>query len=353
MKANKEASQCSSILQESRDKYFLNPCDAKKWFIIELCDTILIDTLVMSNFELFSSVFKDFSVYVSDVYPAEKWYLLEKYRADNTRENQIFAVDNPLIWTKYIKIEIHSFYDNEYYCPISLVRVHGITMMEDYQNEMRELYGRATENLLEEHVNQNDNDELNEGGKELTDTFLSDALSTLDSKITFLAESLSINFLLPFDAFDSLLLNNEKPFQQVVEEPKQGSEDIVVENVHQETHQPSQNHIQEEIRIPKPPVVENSKDTQQNGHIDNDFKGNVKNPEDLNHQQTKSNQQKQHSQEINSGDQKHQEVVTGPKSSFVHLGTEEKQTQVPLYYYYYYYYYFEDKKKKLLLSCFI
>ncbi|KAM9904645.1 hypothetical protein OXX69_007475 [Metschnikowia pulcherrima] len=39
-----------------------------------------------------------------------------------------------LIWAQYLKIEIVSHYGNEFYCPNSLVRVHGKTMMEEFKD---------------------------------------------------------------------------------------------------------------------------------------------------------------------------------------------------------------------------
>ncbi|KMU76192.1 hypothetical protein CISG_05561 [Coccidioides immitis RMSCC 3703] len=77
----------------------------------------------------------------------DKWKELGTYEAANTREIQAFAVENPLIWARYLKIEFFSHYGNEFYCPLSLVRVHGTTMMEEYKN-----YGdsaRAEEEAVE------------------------------------------------------------------------------------------------------------------------------------------------------------------------------------------------------------
>lgn len=38
--ANPEAEHTSAILVPSRDEYFLSPCSAKIWFVIELCEAI-------------------------------------------------------------------------------------------------------------------------------------------------------------------------------------------------------------------------------------------------------------------------------------------------------------------------
>lgn len=138
LKTNPECSGSSSILIENKDSYMLNECRAKnKFLILELCDDILVDTVVLANYEFFSSIFHTFKVSVSDRYPAkaDKWKELGVFEAKNTREVQAFAVENPLIWARYVRIEFLTHYGNEFYCPLSLVRVHGTTMLEEYKNE--------------------------------------------------------------------------------------------------------------------------------------------------------------------------------------------------------------------------
>jgi hypothetical protein len=63
----------------------------------------------------------------------EKWKDLGTYEARNSREIQAFLVENPQIWARYIRIEFLSHYGNEYYCPLSLVRVHGTRMLESWK----------------------------------------------------------------------------------------------------------------------------------------------------------------------------------------------------------------------------
>lgn len=138
LKTNPECSGSSSILIENKDSYMLNECRAKdKFLILELCDDILVDTIVLANYEFFSSIFRTFRVSVSDRYPvkADKWKELGIFEAKNTRAVQAFAVENPLIWARYLKIEFLTHYGSEFYCPLSLVRVHGTTMLEEYKNE--------------------------------------------------------------------------------------------------------------------------------------------------------------------------------------------------------------------------
>ncbi len=144
LKTNKECKGSTSVLVENKDSYMLNKCSAEnKFFIVELCDDILVDTVVLANFEFFSSMFRTFRVSVSDQYPVklEKWRELGTFEARNSREVQAFLVESPLIWARYLRIEFLAHYGNEYYCPVSLLRVHGTTMMEEFNREMKGLRG--------------------------------------------------------------------------------------------------------------------------------------------------------------------------------------------------------------------
>ena len=63
----------------------------------------------------------------------ENWLHLGTFEARNTREIQAFLVEHPQTFARYLRVEFLSHYGNEYYCPVSLLRVHGITMFEDYR----------------------------------------------------------------------------------------------------------------------------------------------------------------------------------------------------------------------------
>lgn len=140
LKTNSECKGSTAVLLENKDSYMLNICSAKnKFFIVELCDDILIDTVVLANFEFFSSMFRTFRVSVSDRYPVklDKWRELGTFEARNSREVQAFLVENPLIWARYLRVEFLTHFGNEYYCPVSLLRVHGTTMMEEFNHDVK------------------------------------------------------------------------------------------------------------------------------------------------------------------------------------------------------------------------
>ena len=144
LKTNLECKGSTSILVENKDSYMLNECSAKnKFFIVELCDDILVDTVVLANFEFFSSMFRSFRVSVSDRYPIkmERWKELGTFVASNSREVQAFAIESPLIWARYLRIEFLTHFGNEYYCPVSLLRVHGTTMIEEFRHQEEAVLG--------------------------------------------------------------------------------------------------------------------------------------------------------------------------------------------------------------------
>lgn len=149
----------SSILVEKKDRYMLTPCSAPTKFVeLELCDEIKIDTVVLSNFEFFSSMFKHFTIKVSVNYPGKKeeWQDLGTFRARNIRGVQVrfdfpsFLSPNRILtllatqvfhpksipgFYRYMRIDFLSHYGSEYYCPVSLLRVYGLTQMDAYRKD--------------------------------------------------------------------------------------------------------------------------------------------------------------------------------------------------------------------------
>jgi hypothetical protein len=136
LKTSSGAKNAKAILVENKDSYMLLECRAKnKFVIVELSDDILVDTVVLANFEFFSSMIRRFTVSVSDRYPVklDKWVELGTFEARNSRDIQAFLIEHPQIYTKYIRIEFLSHWGNEFYCPVSLLRVHGTRMLDSWK----------------------------------------------------------------------------------------------------------------------------------------------------------------------------------------------------------------------------
>ncbi|KAI7772186.1 hypothetical protein LZL87_009349 [Fusarium oxysporum] len=128
LKTSPGARNAKAILVENKDSYLLFECSAKeKWFIVELSDDVLIDTVVLANFEFFSSMIQTFTVSVSDRYPVKRdeWKQIGVFQAENSRAIQPFLIENAQIFSKYVRIDYLSHYGKQYYCPVSLLRIHG------------------------------------------------------------------------------------------------------------------------------------------------------------------------------------------------------------------------------------
>ncbi len=137
LKTSSGAQNSKAILVENKDTYMLLECATpNKYVIIELTDDIWVDTIVLANFEFFSSMIRHFRVSVSDRYPVkiDKWKELGTFEARNSRDIQAFLVENPQIWAKYLRLEFLTHYSNEYYCPVSLIRVHGSRMLDKWKD---------------------------------------------------------------------------------------------------------------------------------------------------------------------------------------------------------------------------
>lgn len=189
LKTNKESKGSTSVLVENKDSYMLNQCSAdNKFFIVELCEDILVDTVVLANFEFFSSIFRKFRVSVSDRYPVkiDKWRELGTFEARNSRGVQAFLVVSPLIWARYLRVEFLTHYGNEYYCPVSLLRVHGTTMMEEFNHEMK-----ATREEEELEISNGEDD--GEGFESETQVVIADALRQVPSAAANQAEENETN----------------------------------------------------------------------------------------------------------------------------------------------------------------
>ncbi|KRX79865.1 SUN domain-containing ossification factor [Trichinella sp. T6] len=141
MQANAGAQNVAALLKDKeRDEYMLNACQTEvpKWFIVELCETVQISAVEIANFELFSSSPKQFRLWVSERYPTVEWNLVGEWTAQDAREVQRFQI--PLKqYAKYIRVELLSHYGSEHFCPVSLFRVFGISMVEEYEAEAMHL----------------------------------------------------------------------------------------------------------------------------------------------------------------------------------------------------------------------
>ena len=152
--SHRSAKSASSILSSKRDRYMLSPCNSKeKQFVaVELCDDIRIDTVQLANFEFFSGVFRDFSVSVAKTYSTDVdgWTHVASYKAKNIRGVQSFHPPTSLSdFYRYIRIDFETHYGNEYFCPVSLLRVYGLTHLEQWKWDIWETESRVKQEELQ------------------------------------------------------------------------------------------------------------------------------------------------------------------------------------------------------------
>uniref|UniRef100_A0A6B2EC47 Putative conserved secreted protein n=1 Tax=Phlebotomus kandelakii TaxID=1109342 RepID=A0A6B2EC47_9DIPT len=132
--ANPEAESSSSVLSASKDEYLLSPCTSKIWFVVELCEAIRAEKIELANFELYSSSPKDFSISVSNRFPTREWLNVGQFTAKDERNVQKYNL-HPLVFGKFIRVEVNSHYNKEHFCPISLFRVYGTSEFEAFETE--------------------------------------------------------------------------------------------------------------------------------------------------------------------------------------------------------------------------
>uniref|UniRef100_A0A8V5HIQ8 SUN domain-containing ossification factor n=1 Tax=Melopsittacus undulatus TaxID=13146 RepID=A0A8V5HIQ8_MELUD len=220
--ANPEAKSTSAILMENMDLYMLNPCSTKIWFVIELCEPVQVKQFDIANHELFSSTPKDFLVSISDRYPTNKWIKLGTFHARDERNVQSFPLDEQM-YAKYVKVELISHFGSEHFCPLSLIRVFGTSMVEEYeeiadsqyQSERQELFDEDYDYLLD----------YNTGEEKSSKNLLGSATSEYDLlkksllKQNELIES-RMTFYIPQMDKEQLIvdLTKESPIVQLVQE---------------------------------------------------------------------------------------------------------------------------------------
>ncbi|XP_076247996.1 uncharacterized protein LOC143187639 isoform X2 [Calliopsis andreniformis] len=153
--ANPEARSARSVLVSTRDEYMLNTCTSRIWFVVELCEAIQAKKIELANFELFSSSPKDFSVSISDRFPTRDWSLVGQFTAKDVKDTQSFILQ-PQLFGKFIKVELHTYYGSEHFCPISLFSAYGTSEFEVLETETESQVLRNT------NVNVDDNEDGDE-----------------------------------------------------------------------------------------------------------------------------------------------------------------------------------------------
>lgn len=124
MSANPEMTGPKSLLVGDADAYALSRCDAKKFVVIQLSEDVLVDELVISNEERYSSAVRELRATGSLKYPATEWVVLGNFTAANKLGEQRFPV-TAKSFVRFLKLTWLSHYGAEFYCTWTRVQVRG------------------------------------------------------------------------------------------------------------------------------------------------------------------------------------------------------------------------------------
>ncbi|PAV84416.1 hypothetical protein WR25_20004 isoform A [Diploscapter pachys] len=135
--SNPEAENTKAVLNDKEmDEYMRIPCEKapNKFLIVELCETIQPQKIELANLELFSSGPKEVRVFASERYPATEWVLAAELQVADSRQLQSFTIQKSP-YAKFIKLDFLSHFGNEHYCTLSLLKVLGMSMVDEYELE--------------------------------------------------------------------------------------------------------------------------------------------------------------------------------------------------------------------------
>ncbi|KAL7421881.1 hypothetical protein Q5752_003652 [Cryptotrichosporon argae] len=135
-----ETQHAASLLHKSRDRYMLTPCRASEhWAVVELCDEIRVEAVELAVWEFFSGVVREIVVSVGgeDDDEGGGWERVGTFTGKNVRGAQTFVLPEPTSFHRFLRIDFPSYYGNEYYCPVSQLKVYGMNQMEAFKWEQR------------------------------------------------------------------------------------------------------------------------------------------------------------------------------------------------------------------------
>lgn len=129
-----------NILDANKDKYLLTPCEMEssthsRWIDIELSEEVIIERFQTGNFEYYSSSPRKVVILGASSYPPAHWNVLGMFDFANVKTLQIFHVQKRLV-TRYLRVLFAGKQGEEYYCPISAMRVFGKNLIADWKDAL-------------------------------------------------------------------------------------------------------------------------------------------------------------------------------------------------------------------------
>ncbi|KAA8490808.1 protein SLP1 [Porphyridium purpureum] len=135
------ATGAKNIIVSDDEKYMLAPCDSPRFIVIELSEDIILRSVVVQNFEVFSSFATSVIILSSQNYPTSRWSLLKVFEVSDQKKRHQFSVAEANAIARYVKIVFVGYNQPEYYCTVTQVSVHGKRLIDDW----RETFDRDSE----------------------------------------------------------------------------------------------------------------------------------------------------------------------------------------------------------------
>lgn len=130
-----------NTLTSNPDQYMLVPCagdprDGTRWIDVELSEEAVVTSVEAANFEFYSSFPERIAVLGSATYPTSEWNTLGVYKFRNVRDVQRFDIASRAV-ARYLRVIFVGKQGTEYYCPISVVRAFGKTLIADWKDALK------------------------------------------------------------------------------------------------------------------------------------------------------------------------------------------------------------------------
>ena len=164
--SNPHSQSPASILVANKDSYLRNLCtNVDKFVVVELCQEVKVDTVVLGNYELFSSTFRRFRVHgaksldqtntmTTTTTTLTTWKLLLSAEMQNgplLHSDQAFPVASK-DFIKFLRIDFDDQHGNEHWCPVSSLKVYGKTMIDEFNDDVKKQVSLSKGLLIENEI---------------------------------------------------------------------------------------------------------------------------------------------------------------------------------------------------------
>jgi hypothetical protein len=138
--ASANAVGSKNVLNSNPDMYMLVPCEGdgvggSRWIDVELSEDAVLTSFETANFEFYSSFPRRVAILGATSYPPKLWNTVAVFDMASVRLMQKFAIPGRTV-ARYLRIVYVGKQGSEFYCPVSVIRVFGKTLLADWKDEL-------------------------------------------------------------------------------------------------------------------------------------------------------------------------------------------------------------------------